>query len=155
MYILWLLFSLGVGDLKHFLENGYVVVVQDVRGRFESEGEFEPYSFPSLILILGCKYEIRSLNFTYRYFNEGKDGYDTIEWIAKQPWCDGRVGTFGLSYPGAVQWLAAIENPPHLKAIFPAMTFSSPTNFVYAGGIFLTLLNLEFICLFVLLFYEV
>jgi putative CocE/NonD family hydrolase len=82
----------------------------DVRGRYHSDGEFRPYE------------------------NEGRDGYDTIEWAAKQPWSNGAVGTFGLSYPGAVQWLAAVENPPHLKAMVPAMTFSTPQNFFYAGG---------------------
>jgi putative CocE/NonD family hydrolase len=91
---------------------GYAVVIQDVRGRYASDGEFNPYR------------------------NEGRDGYDTIEWAARQPWCDGNVGTFGLSYPGAVQWLAAVENPPHLKAMVPAMTFSTPRNFFYSGGVF-------------------
>jgi len=91
---------------------GYAVVVQDVRGRYATDGEFWPYQ------------------------NEGKDGYDTIEWAARQPWSDGTVGTFGLSYPGAVQWLAAVENPPHLKAMVPAMTFSTPRNFFYSGGLF-------------------
>jgi len=91
---------------------GYAVVIQDVRGRYESEGEFDPYK------------------------NEGRDGYDTIEWAAAQPWSNGDVGTFGLSYPGAVQWLAAVENPPHLKAMVPAMTFSTPRNFFYSGGVF-------------------
>jgi putative CocE/NonD family hydrolase len=91
---------------------GYAVVIQDVRGRYASDGEFLPYQ------------------------NEGKDGYDTIEWAARQPWSDGNVGTFGLSYPGAVQWLAAVENPLHLKAMVPAMTFSTPRNFFYSGGLF-------------------
>jgi uncharacterized protein len=91
---------------------GYAVVIQDVRGRYASDGEFNPYR------------------------NEGRDGYDTIEWAARQPWSDGNVGTFGLSYPGAVQWLAAVENPPHLKAMVPAMTFSTPRNFFYSGGVF-------------------
>ena len=91
---------------------GYAVVIQDVRGRYASNGEFAPYQ------------------------NEGKDGYDTIEWAARQPWSDGNVGTFGLSYPGAVQWLAAVETPPHLKAMVPAMTFSTPRNFFYSGGLF-------------------
>lgn len=91
---------------------GYAVVIQDVRGRYASEGDFNPYR------------------------NEGRDGYDTIEWAAKQAWSNGRVGTFGLSYPGAVQWLAAVENPPHLKAMVPAMTFSTPRNFFYSGGAF-------------------
>lgn len=96
----------------HALERGYAVVVQDVRGRFASDGEFAPYQ------------------------NEGHDGYDTIEWAASQPWSNGQVGTFGLSYPGAVQWLAAVEGPPHLKAMVPAMTFSSHRNFFYAAGTF-------------------
>lgn len=91
---------------------GYAVVVQDVRGRYASAGEFAPYQ------------------------NEGRDGYDTIEWAARQDLSDGNVGTFGLSYPGAVQWLAAVENPPHLKAMVPAMTFSTPRNFFYSGGVF-------------------
>ena len=91
---------------------GYAVVAQDVRGRFGSEGEFVPYQ------------------------SEGKDGYDTIEWAAAQPWSDGNVGTFGLSYPGAVQWLAAVETPPHLRAMVPAMTFSTSRNFIYSGGLF-------------------
>lgn len=91
---------------------GYAVVLQDVRGRYASEGLFEPYR------------------------NEGRDGYDTIEWASKQPWSDGRVGTYGLSYPGAVQWLAAVEAPPHLRAMAPAMTYSTPRNFVYMNGVF-------------------
>jgi putative CocE/NonD family hydrolase len=90
---------------------GYAVVVEDVRGRFASSGEFRPYQ------------------------NEGRDGYDTIEWAASQPWSNGAVGTFGLSYPGAAQWLAAVLAPPHLLAIVPAMTFSSPQRFFYSGGI--------------------
>ncbi len=96
--------------LQEALRRGYAVVLQDVRGRYDSAGEYVPY------------------------LNEGPDGYDTIEWAAAQPWSDGRVGTFGLSYPGAVQWLAAVESPPHLKAMAPEMTFSSPRNFFYAGG---------------------
>ncbi len=92
-------------------ERGYAVVVEDVRGRYASAGEFRPYE------------------------NEGHDGYDTIEWAARQHWSNGAVGTFGLSYPGAVQWLAAVENPPHLKAMVPAMTFSTPQNFFYAWGL--------------------
>jgi putative CocE/NonD family hydrolase len=93
------------------VERGYAVVVQDVRGRYRSDGEFRPYE------------------------HDGKDGYDTIEWAARQRWSDGNVGTFGLSYPGAVQWLAAVESPPHLKAMVPAMTFSTPQNFFYSWGV--------------------
>jgi putative CocE/NonD family hydrolase len=95
---------------QHALERGYAVVIEDVRGRYASEGEFHPYE------------------------QEGHDGYDTIEWAAAQPWSNGAVGTFGLSYPGAAQWLAAVENPSHLKAMVPAMTFASQEGFVYASG---------------------
>jgi len=95
---------------RRAVERGYALVIEDVRGRYHSDGEFRPYE------------------------NEGRDGYDTIEWAAAQPWSNGAVGTFGLSYPGAVQWLAAVESPPHLKAMVPAMTFSGPQNFFYAGG---------------------
>src|SRR5450631_234682 len=92
------------------VQRGYAVLIQDVRGRYDSGGEFRPYE------------------------NEGHDGFDTIEWAARQSWSTGDIGTFGLSYPGAVQWLAAVNNPPHLKAKVPAMTFSTPQNFFYAGG---------------------
>lgn len=94
------------------VERGYAVVVQDVRGRYGSDGDFDPYR------------------------REGHDGYDTIEWIAAQTWSNGRVATVGLSYPGAVQWLAAVEAPPHLVCAFPAMCFSSPRQFFYFGGAF-------------------
>jgi hypothetical protein len=90
----------------------YVVVLQDVRGRYASDGRFDPYR------------------------QEGADGFDTIEWAARQPWSNGVVGTYGLSYPGAVQWLAAMEAPPSLAAMAPAMTFSSPRNFFYMNGVF-------------------
>ncbi len=100
----------AMSTVRHAVDRGYAVLVQDVRGRYASDGEFAPYE------------------------QEPHDGYDTIEWTAVQPWSNGAVGMFGLSYPGAVQWLAAIETPPHLKAIVPAMTFSTPQNFFYAGG---------------------
>jgi len=79
--------------LATYLQNGYAVVLQDTRGRGDSEGEF-PF-----------------------YFGEGIDGYDSIEWIAKQPWSNGRVGTDGGSYLGTVQWLAAREQPPALACM--------------------------------------
>lgn len=94
------------------VERGYAVVVQDVRGRYASDGDFDPYK------------------------HEGRDGFDVIEWIAAQPWSNGRIATAGLSYPGAVQWLAAVEAPPHLVCAFPAMCFSSPRQFFYFGGAF-------------------
>lgn len=78
-----------------FVEHGYAVLVQDVRGRYESQGNFEPLT------------------------QESSDGNETIDWIAKQPWSNGKVGMTGGSYLGIVQWKAAVLNNPHLKAIFP------------------------------------
>ena len=75
---------------------GYAVVIQDVRGRYASEGAFVP-----------------------RGGEDGKDGWDTIEGVAAESWCDGNVGMAGASYLGAMQWRAALEGPPHLKAIAP------------------------------------
>ncbi|WP_226037880.1 CocE/NonD family hydrolase [Aquibacillus saliphilus] len=77
---------------------GYVVIIQDVRGRFASEGGFEPFA------------------------NEGKDGYDSVEWAANLSYSNGMVGMFGLSYYAFTQLYAMVERPPSLKAIFPAMT---------------------------------
>ena len=93
-------------------KHGYAVALQDVRGQFRSEGRFDPYR------------------------QEITDGYDTIEWLAAQPYVNGKVGTFGLSYPGAVQWMTAPTHPPHLVAMVPAMTFVSARHFQYQGGIF-------------------
>jgi putative CocE/NonD family hydrolase len=88
-----------------FTRRGYVVVLQDLRGRHRSEG-------------------------TGQYFhtvnpNEGPDGYDTVEWIARQPWCSGRVGMVGSSHGAIVQQVAALCRPPHLAAIWPDV---GPTN---------------------------
>ena len=81
-------------------ERGYVVVFQDVRGRFASDGEFRPGFYSSD----HCDYE---------------DGYDTVEWAAHLPWSTGKVGTFGNSYNGWTQWVLAITRPPHLVAMMP------------------------------------
>jgi len=96
--------------VRKAVERGLAVFVQDVRGRYASDGEFDPYR------------------------QDGRDGYDTVEWLATQPWSNGRVATAGLSYPGAVQWLLAVETPPHLVCIFPAMCFSSGRQFFYFNG---------------------
>jgi uncharacterized protein len=101
----------GSTFIKLAVGRGYAVLIQDVRGRYGSGGVFQPYQ------------------------QEGRDGYDTIEWAARQPWANGSVGSYGLSYPGAVQWLAAVEHPPSLKAMVPAMTFSTPETFWYQGGV--------------------
>ena len=89
--------------LAAYVQRGYAVVLQDTRGRGDSDGEFD------------------------FYFPEGKDGYDTIEWIAKQPWSNGRVGMDGGSYLGTVQWLAARERPPSLACIAPTAPSGRPT----------------------------
>ncbi|WP_257350845.1 CocE/NonD family hydrolase [Pseudalkalibacillus decolorationis] len=89
-------------DTNRLVSNGYVVIIQDVRGRYESEGDFQPF------------------------VNEAKDGYDTVEWAASLPYSSGKVGMFGLSYYGFTQLLAATERPPHLNAIFPAQALNDP-----------------------------
>lgn len=94
-------------DTNRLVQNGYIVMIQDVRGRFQSEGDFHPFIY------------------------EAEDGYDTVEWAAKLPYSTGEIGMFGLSYYGYTQLLAAKTNPPHLKAIFPAMTLNDlQTNMV-------------------------
>lgn len=94
-------------------EAGFAVLYQDTRGRYQSEGEFYPF------------------------VHEGQDGYDTVEWVAAQPWCSGAVGMTGASYFGATQWLTAAEQPPHLKAIFPIVTTSEYCeSWTYQGGAF-------------------
>jgi hypothetical protein len=96
----------------HAAANGYAFVVQDVRGRFESEGSG---------FTIGAA--------------EGEDGYDTVEGIAAEPWCDGNVGMVGCSYLGRNQWNAAIENPPHLKAISPSVIGSGPLMEARMAGV--------------------
>jgi len=106
--------------------HGYVVIVQDVRGRFASDGEW-----PDTISVDEAK-----------KMPEGFDGYDTIEWAATQPWCDGNIGMTGGSYLASAQWQAAILNPPHLKAIAPAISAGSPlvTEVRLSGGMDLDLI---------------
>ena len=84
-----------------FSRRGYVYVFQDVRGRHESEGRWEPFR------------------------DDIEDGYDTVEWAALQPWSNGKVGMEGGSYLGHVQWRAAQAMPPHLVAIFPRVASTS------------------------------
>ena len=92
---------------------GYVVVVQDVRGRYTSDGDW------------------------YVFSHESADGYDTVEWAAALPFSDDRVGMFGGSYVGATQMLAAIAHPPHLAGICPIVTASNYHNgWTYQGGAF-------------------
>jgi uncharacterized protein len=92
---------------------GYVVIFQDVRGRYASEGEWYPFK------------------------SESNDGYDTVEWAAALPYSTGKVGMFGGSYVGATQMLAAIAHPPHLAGICPIITASNyHENWTYQGGAF-------------------
>ncbi len=92
---------------------GYVVVIQDVRGRYTSAGEWYPFK------------------------HETDDGYDTVEWAAALPNSNGKVGMFGGSYVGATQMLAAIGHPPHLAGICPVVTASNyHENWTYQGGAF-------------------
>jgi len=92
---------------------GYVVVVQDVRGRYSSEGHWYPFK------------------------NESNDGYDTVEWVASLPHGNGKVGMFGGSYVGATQMLTAISHPPHLSAICPVVTASNyHDGWTYQSGAF-------------------
>ena len=94
---------------------------QDVRGRYDSEDEF------------------------YIYVNEGKDGYDAVEWVAGQPWCNGDVGTYGRSYMAATQNASAVYSPPHLKTMFVIVGTS---NYIEdgagRGGAFALLHNLAY-----------
>ena len=80
--------------------HGYVVIIQDTRGRYQSQGTFYPFRY------------------------ESQDGYDTVEWAAALPYSNGKVGMFGGSYVGATQMLASIAKPPHLVSIFPYVTAS-------------------------------
>lgn len=96
---------------------GYAVVIQDCRGRFASEGEFTPFA------------------------DETEDGAASIAWCARQPWSNGRVGMWGMSYYGATQLLAAVGGPPELVAIAPVMTPSRyDDGWFFEGGV----LRLEF-----------
>ena len=106
---------------RGYAQRGYAVATQDIRGRYQSEGEF------------------------YIYVNEGQDGYDAVEWAAKQPWCNGKIGTWGRSYSAATQNALAVERPPHLKTMFILVGTS---NYVEdgagRGGAFALLHNMAY-----------
>jgi putative CocE/NonD family hydrolase len=94
--------SLPPTEGMYWASRGYALIVQDVRGRHDSNGEWKPWA------------------------HERKDGYDTIDWIAKQPWSNGKVGMIGGSYGGMVQWAAAAEAHPALKCIVPQVSPPDP-----------------------------
>jgi len=100
---------------ERLAEEGYAVVAQDIRGRWASDGEFHPL------------------------FNAGwtdaEDGYDTIEWAAAQSWSNGRIGTFGYSYPAWTQWALAPTKPPHLVTMFTGGMTPHSTDWTL-GGVF-------------------
>jgi uncharacterized protein len=103
----------AVSPVFKMVPRGYVVIIQDVRGRYTSEGEWYPFR------------------------HEQADGYDTVEWAAALPYSDGKVGMIGASYVGATQMLAAIAQPPHLTAIAPNMTASNyHDGWTYQSGAF-------------------
>ena len=101
-------------DARRMASHGYIVVVQDTRGRYDSEGDFYPFR------------------------HESDDGFDTVEWVASLPGSNGKVGMFGGSYVGATQMLAALARPPHLEAIFPYVTAAEYyEGWTYQGGAFM------------------
>jgi len=100
----------GQKTAELYARSGYTVVVQDCRGRYASGGSFLPYN------------------------TEGQDGFDTLEWIAKQPWSNGQTGMWGASYVGAVQWQAAAERAYGLAVLAPTATWNSFYRNVYLGG---------------------
>lgn len=100
-----------VFDILRAVQAGYAVVVQDVRGRYASEGAFNPM------------------------FQETADGVDAYAWAAAQPWSSGAAGGFGGSYMGGTQWLLAREQPPGLRALAPSVTYDDVYDgSAYQGG---------------------
>jgi putative CocE/NonD family hydrolase len=97
---------------SYFARHGYVFALVDVRGRGNSEGKFEPFA------------------------NEGRDGHDVVEWLAKQPFCNGKVTMWGGSYAGYDQWATLKERPPHLATIVPAAAVHPAIDFPFLDNIF-------------------
>ncbi len=102
----------GNTEANYGASSGYVVIIQDTRGRYESEGIFDAMQ------------------------PEALDGYDTQQWIGEQDWCNGKIGTFGGSYVGFTQWMPAPLQSPYLVTMFPVVTFSDFHNEVYQNGAF-------------------
>jgi putative CocE/NonD family hydrolase len=100
------------GEAKRYTAAGYAVVVQDCRGRGRSQGVWDPFRF------------------------DAEDGYDTQEWVSRQPWCNGDIGTAGGSYVGWTQWASAAPGSKHLKAMVPMVPFANAFDLAYPGGAF-------------------
>jgi putative CocE/NonD family hydrolase len=96
---------------SYFARQGYAYATVDHRGRGNSEGAWVPPE------------------------NTGQDGYDVVEWLAQQPWCDGQVAMWGGSYAGMTQWMTLKEFPPHLRTIVPAAAPLSGHDIPYVGGV--------------------
>jgi len=105
--------NIEAGDTTQIVPRGFVHVIGDVRGIGHSEGEYAGIGSTQ----------------------EGIDGADVIEWIAQQPWCDGKVGMIGYSYYGQIQLMTAMQQPPHLKSIFVSHVYSDFYTEVYGGGV--------------------
>jgi predicted acyl esterase len=106
--------NIEAGDTPNIVSRGYIHVIGDARGTGVSEGEY-PGMWSQ---------------------QEGKDGADIVEWIARQPWCDGNVGMIGYSYYGGMQLKVAIQQPPHLKAIICShLSYDFYRDQIYSGGI--------------------
>jgi hypothetical protein len=99
---------------ERFAERGYHVIAQGTRGRFNSDGEFNPF------------------------FNEADDGQATLDWITRQSWCNGHIGMWGVSYMGYAQWAAATHPrvTPQLTALMPILTTSQFRSVLFADGSF-------------------
>lgn len=114
--------SIEASNPEFWTSRGYVHAVADIRGCGQSEGTYHNMLSPQ----------------------EGEDGYDLVEWLADQPWCDGNVGMVGISYLGIVQYLVAAEQPPHLRAIFPHDAWADTyRDIMHHGGIKSTFFKLE------------
>lgn len=109
---LWGGYALAELPAQRFAERGYHVIVQGVRGCFDSEGEFEPH------------------------VNEAADGQATVEWITQQPWFDGKLGTWGPSYLGYTQWATAAGGHPSLQAMVPMITSAENLSVTHPDGAF-------------------
>jgi putative CocE/NonD family hydrolase len=95
---------------RPFVASGYAYILADVRGRGDSEGEFIPYA------------------------NTGEDGFDLIEWAAKQPWSTGKIGTLGGSYSAWIEWHTALLHPPHRTAMVSIGTTGDPGTDIFVSG---------------------
>ena len=105
----------SIDSYHQLASEGYAVVSQDIWGRYASDGEFHP-------------------NFNFGW-TDAEDGYDTVEWVAAQDWCNGKVGTFGYSYTAWTQWALAPTKPPHFVCMFVGGIAPKSTDWEM-GGVF-------------------